>query len=92
MDMEYGDDDIGSLEDEEVVTRGSGYEQSDAHVQAALADFLKNYRKGNRVVRHVVRLWRLWRTRACPADVTATFTHKSKSIDSWLWHCINRLA
>ena len=51
MDVEYADDEIGSLEDEEVATRGTDYGQSDARVRDALEDFLKNYRKGNRVVR-----------------------------------------
>ena len=50
MDIEYADDEIGSLEDEEVATRGTDYGQGDARVRDALDEFLKNYRKGNRVV------------------------------------------
>jgi hypothetical protein len=50
MDVEYGDDEIGSLNGDEGATRGMSFGESDGRVQAALEDFLKNYRNDNRVV------------------------------------------
>lgn len=50
MDVEYADDEIGSLEDEEGATRGAAIGAGDHRVQAALDDFLKNYRKGRPMV------------------------------------------
>ena len=70
MDVEYADDEIGSLEDEDVATRGTSYGQGDARVQDALDDFLKNYRKGNRVVRSVEG-WSVHSTaRSCAFEYT----------------------
>jgi hypothetical protein len=55
VDVEYADDEIGSLDGGDVATRDLAYDDDDPRVQAALDDFLQNYRKGNRVVRHLLR-------------------------------------
>ena len=51
MDVEYADDEIGSLDEDEVATRGTAFPAADGRMQAALTDFLQNYRKGRGVVR-----------------------------------------
>ena len=57
MDVEYGDDDIGSLEDEPVeggdaaAAAREGWAADDARLQAALEEFRRNHRDGRQVVR-----------------------------------------
>jgi hypothetical protein len=51
--LEYEDDDIGDLEDEiQEQRQAAPHTQGvDAHIQDALDDYIKNYRRGNEVVR-----------------------------------------
>lgn len=60
--LEYEDDDIGDLEDETAEARARAPVGEDARVQAALDDYLQNYRSGNEVVRAacVYTPWRGW--------------------------------
>jgi hypothetical protein len=51
MDLEYNDDDIGSLEGCEEATRGPALHDGNSLMEHVLDDYRKNYRKGRMVVR-----------------------------------------
>jgi hypothetical protein len=51
MDIEYNDDEIGSLEDEDEATRCRAHNGDDSQLQAALQEFLREHKKnGHRLV------------------------------------------
>lgn len=52
MDLEYGDDDIGSLEDEEDATRSHrAWDTGDVRLQKVLGAYERNHQNGRSVVR-----------------------------------------
>jgi hypothetical protein len=56
MDLEYNDDDIGSLEGCEEATRGPALHDGNSLIQHVLDDYQRNYRKGKMVVCALLRL------------------------------------
>ena len=58
MDLEYGDDDIGSLEEEEHATRGhAAWGSGDLRLQKVLGAYEHNHQNGRSVVRRPCMLW-----------------------------------